>query len=369
MRQFQYDSEINYLATAPPVSEDRPQNRLLQLDVLRGIAATLVLFFHYTARFDQLYGHAPRIVPFYLGQRGVDLFFVISGFVVFMTIERTRRGLDFAVARFARLYPAYWIAVAITFAAVRAAGLPGREVTLRTAIANLSMMSAFFQIPYVDSVYWTLTLELSFYAIIFILFELQILEQVEIFCCGWLALLLGVHLAALGGRYPLPYLLDLLIMPNYAQLFVAGMILYRIYSRGFTFFRAAILLAAIIAQSCLQGPIAGLFGALSVIAVYAATRGWLRLLEIAPLLFLGGISYSLYLIHQNIGYVVIRAGYTAGINNKLAIALAAAVAILLASAITLVVERPAMRSIRNWYRRIFSASAAVPSRAPSHTRA
>src|ERR1700686_2691801 len=114
---------------------------MLQLDVLLGIAALMVLLFHYTERFHELYGHAPGMVLFTIGRQGVDLFFIISGFVIFMTIEKTRRGLDFVVSRFSRLFPAYWIAVSLTFFIVHVAGLPGREVTPSAALANLSMLA------------------------------------------------------------------------------------------------------------------------------------------------------------------------------------------------------------------------------------
>jgi peptidoglycan/LPS O-acetylase OafA/YrhL len=334
-----------------PVTAKHPQSRLLQLDVLRGIAAVLVLLFHYTTRFDQLYGHSPPILSFYLGQRGVDLFFVISGFVVFMTIERTQRGLDFIVSRFSRLYPAYWTAVLITFAAVRLVGLPGREVSIRVALANLSMLSAYLRTPYVDSVYWTLSLELSFYAIILVLYESGMLERIELVCAAWLSLTFAVAFA--GARWHLtpPYFVELLIVSDYAQLFVGGVIAYRIWNRGLCSARAVILLGAILVQCYIQGATAGVIAAVSIAAVFAAAQNRLQTLQIAPLIFLGNISYSLYLIHQNVGYVVIRAGYAAGLNSKLSIAIATGGAIMLAAAMTFLVERPAMRAIRNWYRR------------------
>ncbi len=341
---------------------------MLQLDVLRGVAAVSVLIFHYTARFDQLYGHAPSMVLIDVGRRGVDLFFVISGFVIIMTIEKTRRGLDFVVSRFSRLFPAYWVAIALTFLIVNVAGLPGREVTARVALANLSMLPAFFKIPYVDSVYWTLTLELSFYAIIFALYELRMLSRIELVCAGWLMLLLGVKVAGERWGVRLPYLIELLVLQGYAQLFVAGMIIHEIHQRGFSFSRATILIGCILMQWYTQGSMAGIVAVISIAGVFAATRSWLRWLEVRPLLFLGTISYSLYLIHQNIGYVVFRACYARGFNNYLGIAMAAAVAISLATVMTFVIERPAMRAIRDWYRRFFRTSDIVSSPAARELR-
>ena len=61
--------------------------RLAQLDALRGIAALAVVLFHYTTRYDQLFGHAQSpALSFPYGYLGVNLFFMISGFVILMTL-------------------------------------------------------------------------------------------------------------------------------------------------------------------------------------------------------------------------------------------------------------------------------------------
>lgn len=117
----------------------------------------LVVLFHFTIRYDELFGHssAPAAaLPW--GYLGVNLFFMISGFVIFMTLEKTRHSLDFVVSRFSRLYPAYWAAVILTFLLTHYIGLPGKLVGIETALLNLSMVHSFFNVPNVDGVYWTL---------------------------------------------------------------------------------------------------------------------------------------------------------------------------------------------------------------------
>ena len=82
--------------------------RVLELDALRGLAALAVVFYHYTTRFDQLFGHTfPLPWSVSWGHYGVDLFFMLSGFVILMTLERTSDSWKFAWGRFSRLYPAY----------------------------------------------------------------------------------------------------------------------------------------------------------------------------------------------------------------------------------------------------------------------
>jgi peptidoglycan/LPS O-acetylase OafA/YrhL len=101
-----------------------PQKRLRGLDVLRGVAALAVCLFHYTDSFPRETGIALPIA-FHLGHaiHGVDMFLVISGFVIFMTIEKTRDAYDFLTVRVARLYPAFIACLLVTTAVVCLGGV------------------------------------------------------------------------------------------------------------------------------------------------------------------------------------------------------------------------------------------------------
>jgi peptidoglycan/LPS O-acetylase OafA/YrhL len=95
--------------------DSREQERLPALDSLRAIAALAVLFFHYANGYEHVVGPHARPVPnVEWGHSGVDLFFVISGFVIAWTLDRSSSLADFALGRFARLYPAYLAGAAIT---------------------------------------------------------------------------------------------------------------------------------------------------------------------------------------------------------------------------------------------------------------
>src|SRR5438094_6534358 len=154
--------------------------RLAEVDALRGVAALSVVLFHYTTRFAELYQPTPAAaVSFQGGQYGVNLFFIISGFVIFMTLERTRRTSDFVVSRFSRLFPAYWVAIAMTFAITHWLGLPGQLVDAGSAAANMLMLHGLLlRVPHVDGVYWTLEVELLFYCGMLILYRLNRLDRI-----------------------------------------------------------------------------------------------------------------------------------------------------------------------------------------------
>ena len=83
--------------------------RLLELDSLRGIAVLFVMFFHFS------FGRIQYNTFFKLGTTGVDLFFVISGFVITMSLSQIKQSRDFFINRVSRLYPTYWASVTFTF--------------------------------------------------------------------------------------------------------------------------------------------------------------------------------------------------------------------------------------------------------------
>ncbi|HMC14225.1 MAG TPA: acyltransferase, partial [Albitalea sp.] len=164
--------------------------RLVEIDALRGVAALAVVLFHVTTRFGELYQPATQpLVSFPGGQYGVNLFFIISGFVIFMTLERTRRTSDFVVSRFSRLFPAYWVAIAMTFAITHWLGLPGKLVDGGSALGNMLMLHGLLlRVPHVDGVYWTLEVELLFYCGMLLLYRLNRLDRIHQALLGLLVL-------------------------------------------------------------------------------------------------------------------------------------------------------------------------------------
>lgn len=72
-----------------------------------------VVAVHYGAFYLQVTGQldSPVAVPLRFGGYGVPLFFVISGYVVFMTLDRSKTGSQFALSRLSRLCPAYWVSM------------------------------------------------------------------------------------------------------------------------------------------------------------------------------------------------------------------------------------------------------------------
>jgi peptidoglycan/LPS O-acetylase OafA/YrhL len=328
--------------------------RLIQLDAMRGFAALMVVGFHYTTGYHELYGH-PGQLPIELaaGRYGVQLFFIISGFVIFMTLERTEYALDFLVSRFSRLYPAYWASVFLTYIIVSIASLPGRESTLYNAIFNLTMFQQWFRIPHVDGAYWTLTLELSFYAIMLGLFLLRWLNKINAIAIAWLSMMIVVYIVEQHVGWRMPGLIKTTLILEYANLFLAGIIFYKLY-RGDNMVHHILMIAACLAvEFIIHGLKSGLICTSFIIMFYGVfilkIKFLNRLLSAKPFVYLGSISYSLYLLHQNIGYVLLRTLYAANLKPVLAIFITCAVSILLASIINMLIDVPARSAIRSFW--------------------
>lgn len=345
--------------------------RLFELDALRGIAAVMVMLFHYTRRYEELYGHDTPL-PFKLswGYYGVNLFFCISGFVIFMTLARTKRPADFVVSRFSRLYPAYWVAGLLTFAVTRSLGLPGKEVGAADAVLNVLMFHGLFFIPNVDSVYWTLVVELIFYLWALAFFAAGQLRHVN----AALALVLLLRLAApylpqvIGVE--LPWRVSSLLILPYIPWFACGIAMYLLHEARMS--RAAT------PKSDLAGPLGiVLLATLSLVQdgwvpallapclsalLYLAASGRLKILRWNAVVWLGAISYTLYLLHENIGWALIRRLELVGISPFWAVVTAIFVALILAEAVRRWAEQPAMRWIRDLYRRRDTMTAEVRRR-------
>lgn len=167
--------------------------RLNNVDGLRGVAALLVIAGHWgefiadhardRAVSDVL--RAALLDYFSFGRAGIVAFFCISGFVIPFSFRGTRPKRAFIVSRFFRLYPAYWLSLLIglvTVPLVTGSFFSGTEIA-----ANATMVPLFLRQAPVIGVYWTLHIELVFYAACFMLFAARRLHDARVnaalICC------------------------------------------------------------------------------------------------------------------------------------------------------------------------------------------
>jgi peptidoglycan/LPS O-acetylase OafA/YrhL len=310
----------------PPGDSPRPP-RLAALDGLRLIAALSVALFHYTVgwRIDGV--HVPEHflptashITIY-GFLGVELFFLISGFVICMS--SWGRGLgDFFTSRVSRLYPAYWVCVLISAAVSVTVPLTGGipftdRLQLDDVVVNLTMLQQPLGVPSVEGVYWTLFVELCFYLLFgIVVFFGVTYRRVVLFCAVWMT----VAVFAPVLRSPI---VDVLAIPEYAPYFIAGITMYLMRR-----FRPSPLLFGMLGFAWLismhrLGPRletldpgfavptwpGRLVVTLAFAVMLAVALGWTDRIRWRWLTVAGAVTYPFYLLHQRIGYVLIRAGH------------------------------------------------------------
>jgi len=152
--------------------------RLRYIDALRGLAALLVVWIHVANCYDALspetaahsYWLNDFITQIDIGRVGVVLFFLISGFVIpfSMRADGAAPVVPFAIKRFFRIFPAYWVSVPA--GALTSWWMWGGEFGARDFFVNLTLLQNVFDVKSAQELYWTLLVELVFYAICVLLF-------------------------------------------------------------------------------------------------------------------------------------------------------------------------------------------------------
>jgi peptidoglycan/LPS O-acetylase OafA/YrhL len=286
-------------------------NRFVALDALRFFAAFAVMAYHFaygagrTTTLDAPWSQAVLMH----GYLGVHLFFIISGFAILWSAAG-RAAPAFARARLLRLYPEFWIAVVVS-SIVFFVFPPGERhpLPISETMRNLTMVPQYLGASFVDEVYWTLGVELKFYAITWLLLVSGQLPHVERWLIGWIVGTGVVTVVDLG-----PVFRSALIFP-YGALFAAGGLFFLSYERGWTPLRVGALLLAL-GISAFHG-VGGMPGFVEASDITSASRaataavfvgmfGTLAMLvQTQPLAgaatvctLLGSLTYPLYLLHN-----------------------------------------------------------------------
>ncbi|MFC9144637.1 acyltransferase family protein [Streptomyces bacillaris] len=302
-----------------------PKTRLRALDGLRLLAALMVAGYHYGGRGGEIteaWGSSAAVqfptahVWLAYGCLGVQIFFVISGFVICLS-GWGRTPLAFFASRASRLMPAYWAAVVLVTLVFALPMVAYQAVSPSDALLNLTLLQQPLGADRVLGVCWTLWAEVRFYA----LFALCVVlpgvnrRRVVLFCAVW------TLAAALAQASDEPFL-DVLLMPQYAPYFIGGIGLYLVHRD-----RRDALAWGIVGVSWLLGqhhavaelwrpdsPDAFSYRSSAVIilivtvgfaAVAAVALGALNRIDWPWLTVAGALTYPFYLVHEHLGWVVV----------------------------------------------------------------
>jgi peptidoglycan/LPS O-acetylase OafA/YrhL len=325
---------------------------------------------HHGQYYDVLYsGRRPLAIDFGPGHFGVELFFIISGFVILMTTERKKTVRAFVISRLTRLMPAFLVALLLATAILALAPMPPLNApTLRQFLANLTMAPGLFGEPGVDLPYWTLTYELVFYAYIALALRVGALPAIEWFGLLWMAL---GYLFLVTQDVQHHHRSAVLLLAYYSNFFLIGMCLFRIYAgaaRPITYGALVVAIAATAygggeqafwASGHLYLPLTAAFAAL----VWLAASRYGKWLIWRPLVFMGRISYPLYLVHCALGFTIIRFGVQHGWTTLDGVIAAVLASLLAATLMHYFVEVPGERWSRAVLARRRPTAAALPDAA------
>jgi exopolysaccharide production protein ExoZ len=344
--------------------------RFNSLEALRAIAALLVVMFH-TQTLAGVAGYPVFGWLFADGDKGVDLFFVLSGFIM-MTVHRGDLGRptqlgNYAISRVFRIYPNVWIVSALALVTYLA-GFGGE--TGGDKLGTGSLISSFLLLPQAGdalvNVTWTLKYEIFFYALFGLLLVrvwlgaiLLALWQAAIIACMILSIdtspLWGFYLRPIACEFGIGCLVALLVTRHgaagatprtawaWASLLIGGVafvifLLQNDYYPGMD----------IVVPRCLT------FGIAAALIIYGCC-----ILEVAGrlkvgrfLVFLGGASYAIYLVH----FPVVRLGVklvTRLHPNQISLAGlgVAAIGVSVGVGFHLLVDRPLGRRLQRLRRR------------------
>ena len=291
------------------------RERIGQIDGLRAFSALSVLLAH-TFPFDLLSRElgdggvlaAVKTWGLYNGHLGVCIFFIISGYVIPFSIEkyRSHNGKRFVVSRFFRLYPAYWLSIALALAV----GL--EQPSWRELSFNLTMLQGFFGIADLIGVFWSLKVELAFYVLTLLAWRVGVTGNWALFEKLFVLSLAGLIAAKLvlpSAGVPFPYgtalYIELMLFGTWMRvgegrrrtqvLASAGMIGFFLIMSLLTYYPEAF--GQVWQWHFLKFALA--------VLLFLVMTHWLPLKDKVSR-YLGQISYSVYLLHVPIHFFVFQ---------------------------------------------------------------
>ena len=300
-------------------------HEMASLDVLRGFAISFVILAHFT----------PSEVPFArsitvaLANLGVILFFFLSGYLMDRTFARDRRFWPYLIRRGFRILPMYWLSIALIL-------VLERSWSLGDVVANATFTAPALRVGRMSGVYWTLYIEVVFYALIPFLW---LLGPRVTYSLPYVVV--GAYLCGVVAHVPVSS------APFYLIYCFLGM-QFSLWKRDKLSSIALMLSTAIVVIGSSTIPIVSPFLGLAPLIcasflLFAIQSPFhLRAVE-----FLGNVSYSWYLLHAIIGYEAVRFALAHGLNSWSASCLGIVTSLVASVPCYLIIERPAISFGKN----------------------
>jgi len=342
------------------------------------MAALMVMCSHYFFRgpegnegFSPLAFHNVSPIAKY-GFLGVHWFFMISGLVIAYSSEN-RTGTQFAVARASRLLPGAYTSIFILFLVSILFPVSVLPTDLGTLFANLSFLPQLFHAPMQSPSFWSIQIELAFYAWVSVLIAINRWQCTLRIVGIWLVV------TAINDFALHTLVLNYLFITRYSALFCLGILLFHIRQHGLTSLHVLLVVVAlglaafdVIESSAI--PAANYhtsFSPFVLVGILFAMFALLAASIFVPLsgrwqawcYVVGGITYPFYLLHEGLGYHVFWALHHTTLLPIIQFMIAAAISIAVAALIWKVVELPIIPRLR------FALQTLLTARSPQKSAA
>ncbi|MEO6547568.1 MAG: acyltransferase [Ferruginibacter sp.] len=272
------------------------KNELDSLVLLRGIAVILVCFCHFANPLTSGHFFSKLFENFHLyGKYGVHIFFVISGFVIPLSLfygkYRLRDYPRFLYKRLLRLHPPYLAALVITLIIVFFS-YKVRHIAFPESVPSILKSLVYLHAPADNPVFWTLLVEAQYYLLIGLLYSLLM---------NWprIALLVFIPILVLLTQTPI---VGNVMLFQYLAFFLIGTAGFLIYTNNGVRILNFAFLISILAFIAFRYEIPAFISSFSAIFIILTYR------RSVPeyLKFPGKISYSIYLLHFPVGVKLIN---------------------------------------------------------------
>lgn len=331
--------------------------KIPEINAIRGIAVLLVLLNHASE------GIAGRPQWLVYGASGVNLFFILSGFVIYLTLDHTKYWKDFALKRFIRIYPTYWICVTFSAALMIVYSFYKSTFTFNTVLiylGNMTMLEHYLRIPYIDQSYWTMIIELLFYVFMLIVFVTKRLHKIEPIGYGILIFELFDYLYLNENFHSLHEAIkEWIPLLMYFPLFFSGILFYKIKFDKPSVPRYLGVLACLLVQITMSYtqrhipvPISFSENVWLLIGYHLfflfVVHNRVNFIINKPLLFYAEISYALYLINLYLVKEFLTPIMTQklGCNLWASMTVSVLITTALGAAITYWMEKPIMERLK-----------------------
>ena len=286
------------------------------IDLMRCIMATLVMLYHYTYRYYEMFSNAPVSLKTnleYGGTIGVAVFFIISAYYSTKSdYTDARRSI---IKKYIRLYPAYLVSISIIYLVVNIAGVTPLQVSTKDFFLNILFVARYVGASLVDGAHWYVYFLFIFYIWHILLSKLMIKNKYWPYIV-WLIIstltsksfwtILGLDDIVLVNS-KLGALFTVVFLERYVSYIVVGVMLYFIVNNiGNKYISIIISIIALI-RNVIYIPVYVVFiiGVLGMV-LYLILANRIKIPNIGVVSWFASISYAFYLIHQNLGYVLFQ---------------------------------------------------------------